>query len=100
MISCFTIVLFMWLFGEIAMLDSSETCAKVEEEIVIKGHQSFRLSFFVGTAKKYGKVSSQAFKIKELNELKKFDCVQIKYSKSFPSYIEIIDKRLRSGSGY
>lgn len=100
MISCFTIVLFMWLFGEIAMLDSSETCATVEEEIVIKGHHSFRLSFFVGLQKKYGKVSSRALKVIDLKELKKYDCIKIKYSNSFPSYIEIVDERLRAGSGW
>jgi hypothetical protein len=90
----------MYLFGEIAMLNSTETCGKVTEEIIIKGHHSFKISFFKDAEKKSGKVSSRAFKIKELEELKKYDCIKIKYSNSFPSYIEIVDKRLRAGSGW
>ena len=100
MFSVFFMLLFMYLFREHAMLDSSVTCCKVEQEIIIKGHHSFKLSFFVGREKKYGKFSSQAFKVKELKELKKYDCIKIKYSNSFPSYIEIIDKRLRAGFGW
>ena len=94
------LVCFLYLFRVFAMQNSVETCGKVEEEIIIKGHHSFKLSFFIGSVKKYGKVSSQAFKIKELKELKKYDCIQIKYSNSFPSYIEILDERLRAGSGW
>lgn len=100
MFSALLMLLIMFLFGEIAMLDSSETCAKVEEEIIIKGHHSFKVCFFIGTEKKTGKVSSRALKVIDLKELKKYDCIKIKYSNSFPSYIEIVDERLRAGSGW
>ena len=99
MFSAILMLFAMYLFGEIAMLNSTETCGKVTQEIIIKGHHSFQISYFIDAEKKTGNISSQAFKIKDLKELKKYDCIKIKYSNSFPSYIEIVDKRLRAGSG-
>lgn len=100
MISAFLLLVVMFLFRIFAMSNSSITCANVESEYKIRGGKTFVLVYKKEGVVKRGKVSSDAFKIKEFKELKKFDCIQIKYSNSFPSYIEIIDKRLRSGSGY
>lgn len=100
MISAFLLLVFMYLFRIYALSDTSCTCAKVVEEIRVKGHLSFKFSFNVGYEKKYGQVSSQTIKVKELDELKKYDCIEIKYSNSYPSIIEVTDKRLRAGSGY
>lgn len=97
---CFSVPLFLFFFGEFAMLHTTETCAKVTQEIVIKGHHSFELVYYVKGEKTFGKVSSRALKIIELKKLKKYDCIKIKHSNSFPTYIEIIDKRLRAGDGW
>ena len=97
MISAFLLLVFFYLFRVYAMSDTSNACAKVEEEIKVKGHLSFKLSFKVGFKKAYGQVSSQTLRIKDFNQLKKYDCIEIKYSKSFPSIIEVTDRRLRIG---
>lgn len=96
----FTALILMYLFRQLAMLDSTNTCGKVEREFTIKGNTTFIVGFYISGKKKDAKVSSQAFKIKDLKMLRKYDCIKIKYSNSFPSYIEIVDKKLRSGSGW
>lgn len=100
MLSCFLFVISLYFFRNFAMMETSETCGKVISEDIVKGSHSFNLTFYIGTNKQKSGVSSRAFKIKELEELKKYDCIKIKYSNSFPSYIEIVDKRLRAGSGW
>lgn len=82
------------------MINTTETCGIVIREDVIKGNHSFMLKFYLGNKKKTAGVSSQAFRVKDLKELKKYKCIKIKYSNSFPSYIEIVDNRLRAGSGW
>ena len=100
MISAFLLIVFMYLFRIYAMSDTSCTCAKVETEIKIRGSKAFVLVYKKEGVVKRGKVSSEAFKKDELKELKKYDCIQIKYSNSYPSIIEVTDKQLLAGSGY
>lgn len=100
MFSALLLLLIMFLFRQFAMLNSSETCGTIIREFTIKGNRTFVVGFNIQNEKKTGKVSSQAFKVKDLKDLKKYDCIKIKYSNSFPSYIEIVDERLRAGSGW
>ncbi|MNJ85443.1 hypothetical protein D3C87_29180 [compost metagenome] len=100
MLSTFLAVAFLFGFRQIAMLSTAKACGKVVNVFRIKGHQTFEIEFNFKGKTQVSKVSSQAFKIKEYEKLKKYDCVQIEYSIHFPSYIRVEDTVVGSGQGW
>lgn len=100
MLSTFLVVGLFFALRQIAMLNTTKTCGKIIGEYKVRGHRKFELLYFVDGAAKKTDISVQAFKIKKLDELKKFECIEIEYSNYLPYYVGVIDTIVGSGQGW
>lgn len=91
------IVLSLFLVRYIVMLDTTKTCGIVTGEYTIKGHRRFEIVYKVEGVTKKAIVNSQSFKLKNLDSLKKIDCIEIEYSNILPTSIRVIDTKIGSG---
>lgn len=83
-----------------AMIDTTKTCGRIIGDDRIKGHRTFEVLYFVNGTVKKAHVSSQAFKVKDLNILTDINCLEIEYSNYLSSYISITDTIVGSGQGW
>lgn len=82
----------MFLFGEIMMMWSDTSCARIMYLDSVKGSTYVVYKFSINGEERINHTSIQYFKYRDINKLKEKPCFTIKYSTILPSYTRIIDK--------
>lgn len=77
--------------SKLFMLSSTVTCAKITSEITIHGAKYIQFEYYVNGKRYEDGESVQYFKIRDLDSLRKIECVRIRYSNFLNSHSEIID---------
>lgn len=92
-----------WLVGGIILIfvikwllyvDSKKTCGNYYREGNMRGAKLFVYHYNVNGVDYRSPTTSMSLKIKTLDSLKQIKCVEIEYSKWFPSISRMIDKRV------
>lgn len=84
----------IYLFFAIVFIKRQPTCAMFYDEYKMRGTRYVEYIYKINSKKYAHAVSVDQLKVKNLDDLKQYDCVEIEYSMWFPSISRISDKRI------
>jgi len=84
----------MQLFLQLIYINAKTTCANFTKLGGTRSVDSYHYIYRMSNITYENHISEGFLKLRDLDSLKKIECVQIEYSIYFPSYSRVIDKRI------
>jgi len=87
-------VLALFLFSKLIFINAKTTCASFTSLSGVRTTDYYDYSYIADGTQFDGSLSEFNLSLRDLDSLKKIECVQIEYSVYFPSFSRVIDKRI------
>jgi len=87
-------VLALFLFSKLIFINAEDTCAHFTSIGGVRTTDYYNYSYIVDGNQFDGSLSDFNLSLRDLDSLKKIECIQIEYSVYFSSFSRVIDKRI------